>query len=38
MRPAEEFPATREHIGETCTDELSFPGLIFAMRYQKLGP
>ena len=25
MRPAKEFPAAREHFGETSTFELSFP-------------
>ena len=38
MRPAKEFPAAREHFGETSTFKLSFPRLIFAMRYQKLSP
>ena len=33
-----EFSAAREHFGETSTLELSFPRLIFAMRYQKLSP
>ena len=38
MRPTKEFPAAREHFGETCTPELSFSSLIFAMRYQTLSP
>ena len=38
MRPAKEFLAAREHFGETNNLELSFPRLIFAMRYQKLSP
>ena len=38
MRPAKEFPAAREHFGETSTFKLSFPRLIFPMRYQKLSP
>ena len=38
MQPAKEFPAAREHFGETSTLELSFPRLDFAMRYQKLSP
>ena len=38
MRPAQEFPAAREHFGEIGTFELSFPRLIFAMRHQKLSP
>ena len=33
MRPTKKFPAAREHSGETSTFELSFPRLIFAMRY-----
>ena len=37
MRPAKEFPAAREHFGETSTLKL-FPRLIFAIRYQKLSP
>ena len=38
MRPAKEFPAAREHFGETSTFKHFFPRLIFAMRYQKLSP
>ena len=38
MRPAKEFPAAREHFGETSTFKNFFPRLIFAMRYQKLSP
>ena len=38
MRPAKEFPAIREHFGETSTFKHFFPRLIFAMRYQKLSP
>ena len=38
MRLAKEFPAAREHFGETSTLELSLPRLIFTMRYQKLSP
>ena len=38
MRPGKEFPAAREYFGETSTFKLSFPRLIFAMRYQKLSP
>ena len=38
MRPAKEFPAAREHFSETNTLELSFPRLVFAIRYQKLSP
>ena len=38
MRPAKEFPAAREHFGETSTIKHFFPRLIFAMRYQKLSP
>ena len=30
--------AAREHFGETNTLELSFPRLIFTMRYQNLSP
>ena len=33
MRPAKEFPAAREHFGETSTFKHFFPRLIFAMRY-----
>ena len=40
MRPAKEFPAAREHFGETkqATLEFFFSRLIFAMRYQKRIP
>ena len=38
MRSAKEFPAAREHFGETITVELSLPRLMFAMRCQKLSP
>ena len=38
MWPAKEFPAAREHFDETSkpTLEVSFPRLIFAIRYHKL--
>ena len=36
MRPAKEFPAARKRFGETSILKLSFPRLIFTMRYQTL--
>ena len=36
MRPAKEFPVAHKHFDETRVFELSYPHLIFAMRYQKL--
>ena len=38
MHPAKEFPVAREHFGKTSTLKLSFPRLVFAIRYQKLRP
>ena len=38
MWPAKEVSAAHKHFGETSTLVLSFPSLIFAMRYQKLSP
>ena len=32
------FSAAHDHFGKTRTLKLSFPCLIFAMRYQKLSP
>ena len=38
MRPPKEFPAAREHFGETSTFKHFFPRLILAMQYQKPSP